>query len=182
MEVERYTDLSVEECVRRLSASGWAGDPAARRWRPTAADSNLLRKVHGERFWLRSRSWVAYWGEWELGFGPWQFSGQLQPCGGGTRVTGRYVPTALGGLVIVLFIAMVLGAVWGTVRAALTAGIVEALQLVLVAVVLGAVLATRFWLGAPYRRRAAEYYLHFLERTLEAREVDAERTSTSPRP
>ncbi len=88
MAVMLYTDLPTEECIRRLSASGWAGEVKPHRRQPTATDPNILRTVTGSEFQLWPRSWQSVAGQ-RHSF-PRNFYGRVRPCGRGTLITGYY--------------------------------------------------------------------------------------------
>ncbi len=87
-----YTDLDTEECIRRLSASGWAGKPKPRSWQPTAMDRDIFRRVTGATFQLDSRAAdfpapASSGGRFHF---PQYFHGTLTPERHGTRITGYY--------------------------------------------------------------------------------------------
>lgn len=85
-EVVLYTDLPVAECVRRLSASGWAGEVSPDRWQPTATDRDMFRLINGHQFWLVTRDvHLAPGSARALGA---RFHGTLVPAGRGTRIAG----------------------------------------------------------------------------------------------
>ncbi len=80
------SDLTPDECARRLSASGWAGEPRPTAWQPTATDRDLFRRVDGHRFWLATRD--AHLGPATARALGLPFRGTLRPHGRGTRITG----------------------------------------------------------------------------------------------
>ena len=87
-----YTDLGTEECIRRLSASGWAGRPKPRSWQATATDRDIFRRVTGATFQLDSRAAdfpapASSGGRFHF---PQYFHGTLTPERHGTRITGYY--------------------------------------------------------------------------------------------
>ncbi len=86
MAVVLYTDLPPEECIRRLSASGWAGEAKPHRWQPAATDRDMFRLLDGHRFWLVTRD--VHLGPASVrALGP-RFHGTLVADGRGTRITG----------------------------------------------------------------------------------------------
>ncbi len=92
MERRFHTNLSFEECLARLAATGWSGEPKPGRWQPTTADRDVFRKVEGNCFQLADRRMQAS--------GPEEFyqvfQGSLREQDQGTLITGSYHSTSHG--------------------------------------------------------------------------------------
>ncbi len=102
-----HTELGPDECLRRLGASGWAGERAPGKWRPVPTDRGLFRRLAGQTIHLLPRESATG----ELGhaatFVP-RFIGTISPHGVGARIDCRY-GTQLAKPLIALGVAILAG-------------------------------------------------------------------------
>lgn len=84
-EIQLYTDLSVDECVRRLRTD--FSKPGIHIPRETVSDRKLGGKLHGRKFMVFHHN--AYL-ETDSRRQYRSLYGELRPFGEGTRLTGRY--------------------------------------------------------------------------------------------
>lgn len=173
-----YTDLPIDECVRRLSASGWAGEARPDRWQPTATDRDLFRLLDGQRFQLVTRDvHLAPGSARALGA---RFHGTLTPDGRGTRITGDdgrrpgrpllLLAVLIGGTLLLQFTDLLTRGAGGVapddlIPISLTS---VAVYLVLAGVLLALTRLVSRWSPDPLHT----YFVEFLEQALEARPPD----------
>ncbi len=176
MSIALYTDLPVDDCLRRLSASGWTGAAKPRRWQPTATDPNLLRLVKGRTFQLWPRSWKFVQG-YQSPF-PQYFHGRLQPHGRGTLVRGYYGASRHTkiGLTLGSFLGFLVLASLDNRYDLRGNGTAPWPSLLIVVTVVSALVFGLYWaLDWWGRSQAAEceaYFVDFLARALAARPLD----------
>ncbi len=184
--VTLYTELSVDECRRRLSASGWTGDAKPNRWQPTDGDLNVFRKMKGDDEFLlnlrpTTRNYPPY-GATDArsrrnfprhGYFPLSFRGKLRPRGSGTLITGGY---GFGIITIPMLILMVVYAIATTGRAASRGpGSIEGGDYIFMAAAVAFVFAYVYviqpWLERRLTAKRGSYLSEFLKQFLEAREA-----------
>lgn len=187
--IELYTELSPEECRRRIAASGWTGAAKPDRWQPTTLDLNVFRKIHGDSFQLNLRRTTRNMPQephlttarrLEQGYRAMSFRGRIHPHGSGTRITGRYgfgIVTRLSVLAVLGYFALEVGS--NIFRDdVVTVGeyiYVAAVMLALLAFYLG-----RAWLERKLSARNDSYIVDFLKRFLEAHATEPQSAGTPP--
>ncbi len=187
--IELYTELSPDECRRRIAASGWTGAAKPDRWQPTTLDLNVFRKIQGDSFQLNLRrttrnmpheTQLTTARRLERGYHAMSFRGRIHPHAGGTRITGRYgfgMVTRLSVLAVLGYFALEVGS--GIFRD----NVVTAGEYIYVAAVMSALLAFylgRAWLERKLSARNDSHIVDFLRRFLEAHETEPQSTGPPP--